>query len=625
MTSSLTCPDDAELLAVVAGEVPSDELRQHLDRCPMCAARRERLRADLAAFREGAPDVPSEPLALGSLSSERVPTNGQTDDSNLVVSPQPVENQTTAPHLAETDLGFACEDGDSEEPAPPAAIGRYLVIGRFRRTGQAEVFRVVHPGLARDLVLKLALNPVEPGVRHEIIEEGKILAELKHPNLVQIYDLDWHDDRPYLVMEYIRGRSLDQIASEGRLKPRQAAALLAKVAAAADYAHRHGIIHRDIKPKNIVVDEAGEPWLIDFGMARLRHAWSEDPGRPGGTFAFMPPEQARVESPEDQQKVGPRSDVFALGAVLYYLLTGKAPFEAETWRESWDRARRCDFDRAALEGPRIPRGLRLICLKGMAADPAERFASAEDLARGLKSFLRWPSLIAATALAVLIPAVAVGAWHVWPRPPARVIQPLPAPTALAGELTVRVWSKGEGGKRGLKIDDPGALPLLAGELVHLEAKLNQPAYPYLLWLDGQGHVSVLYPRQDRKFGGSPETERARDEVHIPKALDDGLRMKGPGGLETALLLVRRTPLPAETDLTASTGSMPPSPLRSELEVATRGGNEGQRIETLGVALHRGIDEESAKIDDPLLQVMERMKMQWQFDMIKAVRFAYRGE
>ena len=101
------------------------------------------------------------------------------------------------------------------EPPLPAAIGKYLVVGRFPRTGQAVVFRVVHPGLARDLVLKLALNAVEAGGRHEIIEEGKILAELKHPNLVQVYDLDFHDDRPYLVMEYIRGRNLDQLAPEG--------------------------------------------------------------------------------------------------------------------------------------------------------------------------------------------------------------------------------------------------------------------------------------------------------------------------------------------------------------------------------------------------------------------------
>ena len=163
-------------------------------------------------------------------------------------------------------------------------------------------------------MLKLAKEPVGPDGRSEIIEEGKILSELEHPHLVRVYDLDFLDDRPYLVMEYIRGRNLEQFAAEDPVSPRQAAALVAKVAGAADYAHRRGIIHRDIKPKNILVDESGEPRLIDFGMARLRTAWSDDRKEPdGGTFAFMAPEQARIESPEDRQKVGPRSDVFAPG------------------------------------------------------------------------------------------------------------------------------------------------------------------------------------------------------------------------------------------------------------------------------------------------------------------------
>ena len=130
------------------------------------------------------------------------------------------------------------------------------------------------------------------------------------------------------------------------------------MASAAALAHRRGIVHRDIKPKNILVDEAGEPRLIDFGMARLRTAWSDDRKEPdGGTFAFMAPEQARVESPEERQKVGPRSDVFALGAVLYSLLTGHAPFSGQTWREAWDRARRCDFDAEALNDRKIPAGV----------------------------------------------------------------------------------------------------------------------------------------------------------------------------------------------------------------------------------------------------------------------------
>src|SRR5262249_10139582 len=157
--------------------------------------------------------------------------------------------------------------------------------------------------------------------------------------------------RPYLVMDFIRGRTLEQVAAEDGPPPRRLVALLAKVAAAVAYAHRHGVVHRDLKPTNILVDEAGGPRLVHVRSAPLRPAWSEEPGRPGGTFAYMAPEQARVDSPAEQAKVGPRSDVFALGAVLYRLLTGAAPFAGPGWREEMDRARRCDFDRAALENP----------------------------------------------------------------------------------------------------------------------------------------------------------------------------------------------------------------------------------------------------------------------------------
>ena len=187
---------------------------------------------------------------------------------------------------------------------------------------------------------------------------------------------------------------------------------------------------------------------------------------------------------------------------------------------------------------------------------------------------------------------------------------------------MRVWSKG-GGKRGLKVDEPGALPLLPGEQVHLEARLNQPAYPYLLWIDGQGQVIQLYPRQDHKFGGRPAGDSAREAVHSPEALDEGLRMSGPAGLETALLLVRRTPMPPGTDLSALLGRLPPSPLRDPLEVAVRGFDEGQPTEALRMDLHRGLEEEAEKIDDPLLQLMERLSQD--FEVVRAVRFAYRGE
>ncbi len=138
-------------------------------------------------------------------------------------------------------------------------------------------------------------------------------------------------------------------------------------------------------------------------------------------------------------------------------------------------------------------------------------------------------------------------------------------------------------------------------------------------------MSLLYPRDDRKFGSQPSGGSARETVHSPEALDDWLPMEGPGGLETVLLLARRTPLPSGTDLAGLIGPLPPSPLRPELVFVTRGLDEGQPIESLRVASVRGIGENADKLDDPLLQLMERMRTQGQFDVIQTARFAYRGE
>ena len=186
-------------------------------------------------------------------------------------------------------------------------------------------------------------------------------------------------------MEYVHGRNLEQYASEEPVTPRRAAALVAKLAEVMAVAHRHGITHCDIKPKNILIDKLGEPRLIDFGMARLRHAWSDRaPSSWGGTVAYMAPEQARLEI----DRIGPRSDIFALGGVLYFLLTGQPPFVGETQDEVWDRARRCDFEAGALRAAKVPRRLERICLKAMAADPADRYATAEALAEGAETLRR---------------------------------------------------------------------------------------------------------------------------------------------------------------------------------------------------------------------------------------------
>jgi serine/threonine protein kinase len=227
----------------------------------------------------------------------------------------------------------------------------------------------VHPTLNKDLVLKLSKEPCarDRAGRDQMVTEGKILAELEHPNLVPIFDLDFDSaDRPFLAMEYVRGRNLVQEAAQERPSPRQAAAWVAQVARAVAVVHRRGIVHHDIKPKNILIDDARRPRLIDFGVARWRDAWADGADRPaGGTLAYMAPEQAR----DEPKRIGPCSDIFALGGVLYFLLTGQAPFRGKSTAETWARAARCDFDRAAVRSPGIPRRLRQICLRAMDPEP----------------------------------------------------------------------------------------------------------------------------------------------------------------------------------------------------------------------------------------------------------------
>ena len=161
------------------------------------------------------------------------------------------------------------------QDAMPDAIGKYKVVGWLDGGGEADVYRVVHIKLGNDLVLKLSRRRVGADNQSGLFEEGRLLIDLEHPNLVRIYDLDFHDDRPFLVMEYVHGRNLEEYARDEPVTQRRAAALVAKLADVMAVAHRHGITHCDIKPKNILIDELGEPRLIDFGMARLRHAWSD--------------------------------------------------------------------------------------------------------------------------------------------------------------------------------------------------------------------------------------------------------------------------------------------------------------------------------------------------------------
>jgi len=328
------------------------------------------------------------------------------------------------------DGSAALAGGNNVSPRSPTWIGKYRIIERLGSGGQAEVYRGVHPELGLEVAIKWYRQALPPGAGWGPTREGKVLAELNHPGLAKVYDLDVCEGFPYLVLEYVAGVNLEAFARQHTIGVARACEIVADLAAAMDYAHQRGVVHHDIKPANVLVQADGRVRLIDFGLARVRLAWQTDvhDGRVAGTATYMAPEQARGE-PADQ-----RADVFALGGVLYFLLTGHAPFEAASSEAALERAKRGELDEKALAQARTPRALTQIVLRAMAPDAAQRLDSAaslqQALARRRTERLRKRLLLpTAAALALLVLCLIV--WRLGGDSPstAEAEQPL-APTVF---------------------------------------------------------------------------------------------------------------------------------------------------------------------------------------------------
>jgi hypothetical protein len=359
--------------------------------------------------------------------------------------------------------------------------------------GQAEVFRVVDPELGRTLILKLSRAAVRGDQRDRdaILAEGQLLAEFDHPNIVRIFDVGFHHGRRYLVMEHVYGQNLEQLYETARPTWRQATRLMTAVARVIAFAHRRGIVHGDITPRNILIDQDGRPRMIDFGMARIRDAWQERVKTSGGTVGFLAPEVARGDS----HRSDARCDVFSLGATLYWLLTGVAPFAAPTLEESIDRARRCDFDRDALAQTRAPRRLGRAVLHAMAplpTDPASADRWADQLDHATAPW-KHPTVRVAAPLAALLLVAGLIWWSPWraskiqsqgQATPADDNEPASVPFAVAApEMTILR------GEQVLALE--AALPLRAGDRIALTFEVPKGTKAHLLWYDAAGRLYRL--------------------------------------------------------------------------------------------------------------------------------------
>ena len=263
----------------------------------------------------------------------------------------------------------------------PRQFGPYELLAELGRGGMGVVYQARHVSLGRTVAIKMVLasHLASEQQRRRFEVEGRAAASLRHANIVRLLDSGQVEGQPYLAMDYISGSTLARRLQRGPIEQDEAVRLVAAVARAVDYLHRQGIVHRDIKPSNILLDEDGEPYLTDFGLARLLETDSEltGTGVAAGTPSYMAPEQAAG----NKEAITPLCDVYSLGAVLYELLAGRPPFQAASAIDVLIQVLERDPVSPRQLNPSIPRSLATICLKCLEKQPSARYPSAGGAGR----------------------------------------------------------------------------------------------------------------------------------------------------------------------------------------------------------------------------------------------------
>lgn len=266
-------------------------------------------------------------------------------------------------------------------------IGRYEIRTELGRGGMATVYHAYDPNFERDVAIKVLPEVFlhDPQFRVRFEREAKTIALLEHPAIVPVYDFGDSNNQPYIVMRYMSGGTLSERLSQGPLSLDETARLISRLAPALDAAHARGIIHRDIKPGNILFDQYGNAFLSDFGIAHLgtEGITTLTGGSALGTPAYMSPEQIQGD-----KKVDGRSDIYALGVVVYQMLTGHMPYSADTPAKVMMMHVLQPVPQILVDRPDLPVGCEAIILRAMAKEPEDRFATAGEMAELLDSTAR---------------------------------------------------------------------------------------------------------------------------------------------------------------------------------------------------------------------------------------------
>jgi len=275
-------------------------------------------------------------------------------------------------------------------------IGKYKILGILGKGGMGIVYKGLDPDIEREVAIKtIRFDTLTDGMQKEelltrVIREAKAAGRLNHPNIITIYDVARDKDLTYIVMQYVDGSNLQAVIESGKMcSPREIIDILRPVADALDFAHRGGIVHRDIKPANIMIDNTGKPFLADFGVARIETSTMTQAGTTVGTLSYMSPEQVKG------QTVDKRSDIFALGVILYELLTGKKPFGGDNMSTIVYRIVHEEPERITDINKDLPPAYESVVRRALAKNPEDRYQSC----RGLIADLEEPGRMAEATLA----------------------------------------------------------------------------------------------------------------------------------------------------------------------------------------------------------------------------------